>query len=173
MKKLTLFLVASVMLSSTFLSASCEDDEDDVKIDEKVDEWLSDHALESDEFYNLYEYDETLVYSEENANVNPGSIKDNIDYNGKSVDAKAQILSTTNIDDFGTIEAMKKLVVVNEVDPNDPTLCLKAYQLLAKIEKGQVIAIDVNGKKIVAKAIELDKSKKSVHVKGYALFPKE
>ena len=50
MKKLTLFLVASVMLSSTFLSASCGDDDDEVKPEEIVDEWLSDKAVESNDF---------------------------------------------------------------------------------------------------------------------------
>ena len=49
MKKLTLFLVASVMLSSTFLSASCGDDDDEVKPEEIVDEWLSDKAVESND----------------------------------------------------------------------------------------------------------------------------
>lgn len=173
MKKLTLFLAASVMLSSTFLSASCGDDEEEVKPEEIVDEWLSDKALESDDFYNLYEYDETLVYSESDANITPGSIKDNLDYNGKTVEAKAQILNETNIDKYNSINAIKALEIKNEVDPNDPTLCIKAYIYLQRLQVGQILAMEVNGKKIVAKAVEVDAAKKSVHVKGYALFPKE
>lgn len=173
MKKLTLFLAASVMLSSTFLSASCGDEEDEVTPKEIVDEWLSDQALESDDFYNLYEYDETLVYNESDANITPGSIKDNLDYNGKNVEAKAQLLNETNIDKYKSINAMKALEIVNEVDPNDPTLYIKAYIYLQRIQLGQILAMEVNGKKIVAKAVEIDEANKSVHVKGYALFPKE
>lgn len=171
MKKLALFLVASVMLSSTFLSASCGDDDEDINVDQKMDEWLSDYTLESDDFYNLYEYDETLVYND--GDITPGSIKDKLDYNGTSVEAKAQVLNETNIEKFKSINAIKALEIKNEVDPNDPMLCIKAVVLLKRIQVGQILAMEVNGKKIVAKAVEIDEANKSVHVKGYALFPKE
>ncbi len=171
MKKLTLFLVASVMLSSTFLSASCGDDDDEVKPEEIVDEWLSDKAVESNDFYNLYEYDETLVYNEGSTNITPGNVKDNINYNDQKVEAKAQILSETNIDQFGTIKAMSDLKIEAQIDPSTQT-CLTAAILLMQIKNGQILAMEVNGKKIVAKAVEIDESKKSVHLKGYALFQK-
>ena len=171
MKKLTLFLVASVMLSSTFLSASCGDDDEDINVDQIMDEWLSDYTLESDDFYNLYEYDETLSYND--GDITPGSIKDNLDYNGTSVEAKAQVLNETNIEKFKSINAIKALEIKNEVDPNDPMITIKAVVLLKRLEVGQILAMEVNGKKIVAKAVELDQANKSVHVKGYALFPKE
>lgn len=171
MKKLTLFLVASVMLSSTFLSASCGDDDEDINVDQKMDEWLSDYTLASDDFYNLYEYDETLSYND--GDITPGSIKDNLDYNGTSVEAKAQVLNETNIEKFNSINAIKSLEIKNEVDPNDPMITIKAVVLLKRLEVGQILAMEVNGKKIVAKAVELDQANKSVHVKGYALFPKE
>lgn len=174
MKKLTLFLVASVMLSSTFLSASCDDD--DPVIDElknTADEWASQNALESNDSYYLIEYDETLVYKDENASqVNPSNTTIPVDIDYKSVDAKAQILNETDITKFGTIAAMSQLDVKAEIDPSSQTP-LTAALLLARIKMGQIIAMDVNGKKIVAKAVELDQSNKSVHVKGYALFPKE
>lgn len=171
MKKLTLFFVASVMLSSTFLSASCGDDEDEVKPEEIVDEWLSDKAIETNDFYNLYEYDETLVYNEQSANITPGNIKDNINYNDQKVEAKAQILSETNIDQFGTIKAMSDLKIEAQIDPKTQN-CYTAAVLLMQIQNGQILAMEVNGKKIVAKAVEIDANKKSVHLKGYALFQK-
>ena len=171
MKKLTLFLVASVMLSSTFLSASCGDDDDEVKPEEIVDEWLSDKAVESNDFYNLYEYDETLVYNEGSTNITPGNVKDNINYNDQKVEAKAQILSETNIDQFGTIKAMSELEIKGEIDPSTQN-CFTAAVLLMQIQNGQILAMEVNGKKIVAKASEIDLTKKSVHLKGYALFQK-
>ncbi|MBO7599389.1 MAG: hypothetical protein J6T70_20335 [Bacteroidales bacterium] len=171
MKKLTLFFVASVMLSSTFLSASCGDDEDEVKPEEIVDEWLSDKAIETNDFYNLYEYDETLVYNEQSANITPGNIKDNINYNDQKVEAKAQILSETNIDQFGTIKAMSDLKIEAQIDPKTQN-CYTAAVLLMQIQNGQILAMEVNSKKIVAKAVEIDANKKSVHLKGYALFQK-
>lgn len=171
MKKLTLFFVASVMLSSTFLSASCGDDEDEVKPEEIVDEWLSDKAIETNDFYNLYEYDETLVYNEQSVNITPGNINDNINYNDQKVEAKAQILSETNIDQFGTIKAMSDLKIEAQIDPNTQN-CYTAAVLLMQIQNGQILAMEVNGKKIVAKAVEIDANKKSVHLKGYALFQK-
>ena len=171
MKILTLFFVASVMLSSTFLSASCGDDEDEVKPEEIVDEWLSDKAIETNDFYNLYEYDETLVYNEQSANITPGNIKDNINYNDQKVEAKAQILSETNIDQFGTIKAMSDLKIEAQIDPKTQN-CYTAAVLLMQIQNGQILAMEVNGKKIVAKAVEIDANKKSVHLKGYALFQK-
>lgn len=171
MKKLTLFFVASVMLSSTFLSASCGDDEDEVKPEEIVDEWLSDKAIETNDFYNLYEYDETLVYNEQIVNITPGNINDSINYNDQKVEAKAQILSETNIDQFGTIKAMSDLKIEAQIDPNTQN-CYTAAVLLMQIQNGQILAMEVNGKKIVAKAVEIDANKKSVHLKGYALFQK-
>ncbi len=171
MKKLTLFFVASVMLSSTFLSASCGDDEDEVKPEEIVDEWLSDKAIETNDFYNLYEYDETLVYNEQSVNITPGNINDSINYNDQKVEAKAQILSETNIDQFGTIKAMSDLKIEAQIDPNTQN-CYTAAVLLMQIQNGQILAMEVNGKKIVAKAVEIDANKKSVHLKGYALFQK-
>lgn len=175
MKKLTLFLVASVMLSSTFLSASCGDDEDEVKneLEQKLDEWATANTLDSDDSYYLYKYDEDLVYKEENASqVNPGTtptLPGDINY--QSVDAKAQILNEKDITKFESIEAMKALEVEAQIDPTTQN-CLTAAILLAQIERGQILAIDINGKKIVAKADNIDKTNKSVHVTGYALVPK-
>ncbi|MBO4244079.1 MAG: hypothetical protein J5882_03365 [Bacteroidales bacterium] len=176
MKKLTLFLVASVMLSSTFLSASCGDDDDDPVVDElknKADEWASDNAKETSEAYYLYEYDGDLAYEGENgSNANPGTttIPGNIDY--KSVDAKAQILTETDITKFDSIDEMVALEVKGEIDPATQN-CYTAAILLARIQMGQLIAIEVNGKKIVAKATNIDQAKLSVHLKGYALVPRQ
>lgn len=175
MKKLTLFLVASVMLSSTFLSASCGDDEDEVKneLEQKLDEWATANTLDSDDSYYLYKYDEDLVYKEEDASqVNPGTtptLPGDINY--QSVDAKAQILNEKDIKKFESIEVMKALEVEAQIDPTTQN-CLTAAILLAQIERGQILAIDINGKKIVAKADNIDKTNKSVHVTGYALVPK-
>lgn len=175
MKKLTLFLVASVMLSSTFLSASCGDDEDEVKneLEQKLDEWATANTLDSNDSYYLYKYDEDLVYKEEDASqVNPGTtptLPGDINY--QSVDAKAQILKETDIKKFESIEVMKALEVEAQIDPTTQN-CLTAAILLAQIERGQILAIDINGKKIVAKADNIDKTNKSVHVTGYALVPK-
>ena len=56
MKKLSLFLAASLMISSTFLSASCGDDEEEVQPEKIADEWLDDNATtaEEDANYKLY-----------------------------------------------------------------------------------------------------------------------
>ncbi|MBP5503442.1 MAG: hypothetical protein J6Y24_11705 [Bacteroidales bacterium] len=175
MKKLTLFLVASVMLSSTFLSASCGDDEDEVKneLEQKLDEWATANTLDSDDSYYLYKYDEDLVYKEEDASqVNPGTtptLPGDINY--QSVDAKAQILNEKDIKKFESIDAMKALEVEAQIDPTTQN-CLTAAILLAQIQAGQILAIDINGKKIVAKATNVDRTNKSVHVTGYALVPK-
>ncbi len=175
MKKLTLFLVASVMLSSTFLSASCGDDDDEVKneLEQKLDEWATANTLDSDDSYYLYKYDEDLVYKEEDASqVNPGTtptLPGDINY--QSVDAKAQILNEKDITKFESIEVMKALEVEAQIDPTTQN-CLTAAILLAQIQAGQILAIDINGKKIVAKADKIDKNNKSVHVTGYALVPK-
>ena len=175
MKKLTLFLVASVMLSSTFLSASCGDDDDEVKneLEQKLDEWATANTLDSDDSYYLYKYDEDLVYKEEDASqVNPGTtptLPGDINY--QSVDAKAQILNEKDIKKFESIDAMKALEVEAQIDPTTQN-CLTAAILWARIQAGQLLAIDINGKKIVAQATNVDRTNKSVHVTGYALVPK-
>ncbi|MBR4440749.1 MAG: hypothetical protein IKS00_04265 [Bacteroidales bacterium] len=173
MKKLSLFLAASLMISSTFLSASCGDDEEEVQPEKIADEWLDDNATtaEEDANYKLYsiegdwEVDPSQVDPSQLTNPNPLS-KITTD-----VTAKAMIMSETNIEKYNTLQAINDLAVTEtKIDGN----VIAAYLIFTKVKAGQLVALETSqGSKGVVKVTNLSADFKNVSVKGYLRIPKK
>lgn len=175
MKKLSLFLAASMMISATFLSASCGDDEDEVDPQKVADEWLDDNATtaEEDANYKLYSIDGEWEVDADASKVNPSQLTSNpIAKLTTDVTAKAMIIDgETDIEKYNSLQAINNLTVTEtKIDGNPIAACI----IFTKVKAGQLVAIETSeGSKGVVKVKNLSADYKNVSVKGYLRIPKK